>query len=67
MTIIYLHQYFKFPNQRGSTRSYDLAVELAKRGYNIIVISSSKNKDYQKKLWNKIQHSDKITIFYMYN
>lgn len=40
MKLLYIHQYFKFPEQAGSTRSYDLATSFVKKNIDVIVISS---------------------------
>lgn len=66
MKIIYLHQYFKFPNESGATRSYDLAKELTKRGYDVTVVTSTSNKRYKKsKRWSKVT-TENLTIHYLY-
>lgn len=40
MKLLYIHQYFKFPEQSGGTRSYDLATSFVKKGVEVIVLSS---------------------------
>ena len=55
--IIYIHQYFKFPNQNGSTRSYDLAKQFSQYGYNINIISSTSDEKYSSK--NTRQKNDR--------
>lgn len=40
MKLLYIHQYFAFPEQSDGTRSYDLATSFKKRGIDIVVISS---------------------------
>lgn len=57
MRILYLHQYFAFPNIHSSTRSYDLSKEFVKRGYKVIVITTTtkiNDVDRQNK-WNVIE------------
>lgn len=39
--ILYIHQYFKTPEEPGGTRSYWLAKELIKYGYSVSMITSS--------------------------
>ena len=39
--ILYIHQYFKTPNDPGGTRSYWLAQALIKNGYNVTMLTSS--------------------------
>jgi glycosyltransferase involved in cell wall biosynthesis len=41
MKILYLHQYFKTPDEPGGTRSYWIAKELIKNGYQVTMITSS--------------------------
>ena len=41
MKILYIHQYFRFPEQSGGTRSYDLATSFVKRGIQVEMISAS--------------------------
>ncbi len=46
MNILYIHQYFKTPEEPGGTRSYWISKELIKRGHNVTMITSSaKNND----------------------
>jgi len=47
MKIIYLHQYFIFPNEPGGTRSYDLALGFLRSGHNVEIISSTSNPKYK--------------------
>lgn len=66
MNLIYLHQYFKFPDETGGTRSYDLATSFLKRGLNVTVVSATSNKKYNNsKRWNIIE-KDGLTIHYIY-
>lgn len=41
MIIVYLHQYFKTPDQAGGTRSYEMAKRLAQFGHEVHIITSS--------------------------
>lgn len=41
MKLLYLHQYFVFPETSGGTRSYDLSKEFVKKGVDVTVITSS--------------------------
>lgn len=66
MELIYLHQYFKFPDETGGTRSYDLASSLVQKGYNITVVTSTSNEKYNtKQRWTLIER-DGIKINYIY-
>src|SRR5690606_13029694 len=48
--LVYLHQYFKFPDSRGGTRSYDLSKTFIDKGYKVVVLTST-NKPLHNK-WN---------------
>jgi glycosyltransferase involved in cell wall biosynthesis len=57
MHILYLHQYFAFPDIHSSTRSYDLATSFIKKGYKVTVITTTTkmhNVD-QSYRWNVIE------------
>ena len=41
MKLIYLHQYFTFPESSGGTRSYDLSKEFVKKGMEVVVITTN--------------------------
>lgn len=43
MKLLYLHEYFNFPEGNGGTRSYDLAKEFVKKGIDVTVITSNSN------------------------
>jgi len=48
MRIIYLHQYFKTPDQAGGTRSYEMARRLVKSGHDVHLITSwSEESEHQ--------------------
>ena len=49
MKIIYLHQYFKFPNESGGTRSFDLATGFLDSGHHVEMLTSTSNIEYKKK------------------
>ena len=40
MKILYLHQYFNTPDMPGSTRSYEFAKALSKKGNTVSVVTS---------------------------
>ncbi len=66
MKILYLHQYFKFPNESGGTRSYDLATSFIKLGYQVEMITLTSVLKYKSdKRWLKVEQ-DGITIHYIY-
>lgn len=41
MKLLYLHQYFTFPQYSGGTRSYDLSKEFVKKGIDVTIITSN--------------------------
>ena len=41
MRILYIHQYFKTPEESAATRSYWISKELIKRGHQVVMITSS--------------------------
>jgi glycosyltransferase involved in cell wall biosynthesis len=56
LKLVYLHQYFTFPDGNGGTRSYDLATQFIKRGIDVEIITSSAFLSGNfKKGWNLIQ------------
>ncbi len=59
--IVYIHQYFKTPQEPGGTRSYWIAQELLKNGNRVTMITSS-NK-YQESI--KEVMVDGIQVFYI--
>ncbi len=66
MKIIYLHQYFKFPFETGSTRSYDLSKGFIKYGHQVEVVTSTSNEIYKTHdRWIKIE-KEGLTVYYIY-
>ncbi len=66
MKIIYLHQYFKFPNESGGTRSYDLASGFLRLGHHVEIITSTSNPTYKtNKRWSKIEKKG-LVVHYTY-
>jgi glycosyltransferase involved in cell wall biosynthesis len=49
MRILYLHQYFKTPEEGGAIRSYYLASAMAKAGHKVILLTSHNQKAYEVK------------------
>ncbi len=65
MHLLYIHQYFNFPEGSGGTRSYDIATSLQKKGIQVTVITSSAdlgNLCDSKKKWTIIER-DNLTIY----
>lgn len=66
MKILYIHQYFKMPNESGGTRSYDLATGFVKAGHKVeIVTMTSDIRLKGKNRWNKLERND-LTIHYLF-
>jgi len=66
MKIIYLHQYFKFPNESGGTRSFDLASGFIKSGHQVEMITSRSEMKYNTgKRWVKIEQMG-LVVHYIY-
>ncbi len=63
MNILYIHQYFKTPEQPGGTRSYWFARELVNRGHNVTMITS-KSSQSENVINKKV---DGINVFYLKN
>lgn len=60
MHLLYIHEYFKFPDTGGGTRSYDIATALQKQGVEVTVITS--NLGDSKDKWSVIKR-DNLTIY----
>ncbi|MDM1527394.1 glycosyltransferase family 4 protein [Myroides odoratimimus] len=58
MRILYIHQYFKTPKEPGGTRSYWLAQELLKNGYDVTMLTTNK---HQKEVINEY-YADGIKV-----
>jgi hypothetical protein len=66
MKIIYLHQYFKFPNESGGTRSFDLASGFVALGHQVEIITSTSDEKYNNgKCWTKVEQEGLI-VYYIY-
>lgn len=65
MRLIYLHQYFTFPDSNGGTRSYDLAKSFSQKGIDVVVITTSAQfKKTFNKGWNILEKDGlKLYVF----
>lgn len=54
MKILYIVQYFNFPDQTGSTRPYDLAIAFVRHGYEVTVLTSDES-GLAKQKWTLIE------------
>ncbi len=66
MKIIYLHQYFKFPNEFGGTRSFDLATGFLGLGHHVEILTSTSDLRHKTgKRWSKIEKNG-LVVHYTY-
>ena len=66
MKIIYLHQYFKFPDESGGTRSFDLSAGFVGSGHYVEVLTSTSDVKYKRgKRWSKIKKNG-LVVHYIY-
>lgn len=47
--VLYIHQFFKTPQEGGITRSYDIAKELLRYGYKITILTTHNHKTLENK------------------
>ncbi|XOV92561.1 MAG: glycosyltransferase family 4 protein [Bacteroidota bacterium] len=50
MKILYIHQYFRTPEEGGSTRSYELAKSLVEKGHQVIMITTHNQLNEKKSI-----------------
>ena len=63
MKIIYLHQYFKFPDESGGTRSFDLASGFIDLGHQVEMLTSTSDvKLKSNKRWFKIEKNGLVYV-----
>ena len=66
MKIIYLHQYFKFPNESGGTRSFDLATGFLGSGHQVEILTLTSDEKYKTgKRWYKLK-KDGLVVHYVF-
>lgn len=66
MKIIYLHQYFKFPDENGGTRSYDLTKSFIENNIEVVVVSSTSDDKFKDEKGWKIITREGIEVHYIY-
>jgi glycosyltransferase involved in cell wall biosynthesis len=66
MKILLLHQYFNTPNDSGSTRAYEFCKRLAKKGYDVTVITSSRKENNNSFKWY-FKKVENINVHYLPN
>lgn len=62
MKLLYIAQYFTFPEQPSGTRAYDLATSFAKKGIDVTVISTETHPEKHTPKWKRIER-DGIKVF----
>ena len=65
MKLLYIHQYFRFPDQPGGTRSYDLATSFVKKGIQVTVISGTTNGTNSCEKWSVFERAG-IKFYILY-
>ena len=55
MKILFIHQYFKTPEEGGGIRSYHMASELVARGFDVTVITAHNKSGYIRKMVNGVE------------
>ena len=72
MHILYIHQYFKIPQEPGGTRSYWIARKLIEHGYKVTMLTSSSSieKNVEKKdidgisvIYLRVPYDQKMGVF----
>jgi len=72
MKILYIHQYFKTPNEPGGTRSYWISKKLIEYGHEVVVLTSSstidskivrKDIDGIEVVYFKVDYNQSMSIF----
>jgi len=62
MKLLYIHQYFNFPEMSGSTRSYDLSTSFSMKGLEVTVITSDMTPEKNAKRWTVFER-DGVKFF----
>lgn len=60
MKILYLHQYYNNPSMSGSTRSYEIARRMVEKGFDVNIITSNRNTEFEKNKKFTIEEGIKI-------
>ena len=55
MRILYIHQYFKTPEEGGAIRSYYIASALVEAGHEVVMLTSHNKRRYEVKHINGIE------------
>ena len=62
MHLLYIHQYFKFPDEKGGVRSYDLAKNFVDKGIKVTILTSDTSNNLRDRKWHKVER-DGITVY----
>lgn len=63
MKLLYIVQYFRFPDESGGTRPYDLASSFVKHGIDVTIITSN-TSGKQKDKWQYIEREG-LKVYYL--
>jgi len=63
MNILFIHQYFKTPNEPGATRIYFIVKRLMEHGHHVTVVTQSKGA----KVGREVKEVDGIQVVYLKN
>lgn len=63
MKLLYIVQYFRFPNESGGTRPYDLAASFVKNGIDVTIITSNTSGNQERK-WEYVE-KEGLKIYYL--
>ena len=72
MTVLYIHQYFRTPQEPGGTRSYWIAKKLIDSGHKVFMLTSKKFDENTKKhteidginvIYLNVDYNQKMSFF----
>ncbi|WP_017731049.1 glycosyltransferase family 4 protein [Nafulsella turpanensis] len=55
MRILYIHQYYKTPEEGGAIRSYYIASALVKAGHDVVMITSHNREKYEQRIIDGVE------------
>ncbi len=64
MKIVYIHQYFNTREMSGSTRSYEMALRMQKRGHEVHIITSDRSIGKDQRGW-KVENIDGLHVHWL--
>ena len=63
MRILYIHQYYKTPEEGGAIRSYYIASALVKAGHEVVMVTSHNRERYEKRMIDGVE-VHYVPVFY---